>query len=99
MPSTNFGTMDLDSQNIIFCFGSRYECFYSNIDSGKCKTLPKGKPNVNSGLLKGLDKVIFLAGGAKTWIDNNRVDHTSSGCTLLWNNRNVMSKASGARLD
>ena len=25
----------------------------------------------------------------KTWIDNNRVDCTSSGCTLLWNDRNV----------
>ena len=67
--------------------------------SGKCKTLPKGKTTVNSGLLKGLDKVIFLAGGAKTWIDNNHVDHTSSVCTLPWNNRNVTSKASGVRLD
>lgn len=31
-------------------FGSRYDCFYSNVDNSKCKTLPEGKPNVNSGL-------------------------------------------------
>ena len=37
--------------------GSRYDCFYSNVDISKCKTLPKGNPNVNIGLFKGLDEV------------------------------------------
>ena len=72
--------------------GSKFESFYSNVDSSKCRTLPKCKLNVNSGLLfKGLDEVksYFWPAVLKTWIDNNRVDCTSSDCTLLWNNRNV----------
>ena len=65
--------------------------FYPNVDISKCKTLPKGKPNINSGLFKGLGEVksYFWPAVLKTWIDNNRVDCTSSDCTLLWNNRNV----------
>ena len=62
-------------------FGSRYECFYSNVDimfTVGCS-------------FKGLDemKSYFWQAVLKKWIDNNRVDCTSSGCTLLWNNRNV----------
>ena len=40
---------------------------------------------------KGLDemKSYFWQVVLKMWIENNRVDSTSSGCTVSWNNRNV----------
>ena len=59
------------------CLGSKNECFYSN---------------VNSSIFKGLKlvKSHFWQAVLRAWIDNNHVNSTSSGCTLLWNNRNVM---------
>ena len=75
-------------------WGFRYECFYFNVDISQSTTLPKGKPNVNSGLFKGLDEVksYFWQAVLKTWIDNNRADRTSSGCTLLWKNVTCQSQ-------
>ena len=57
-------------------WGFRYECFYSNVDISQSTTLPKGKPNVNSGLFKGLNEVksYFWQAVLKTRIDNNRAD-------------------------
>ena len=42
-------------------------------------------------MFKGLNEVksYFWQVVLKMWIDNNHVNCTSSGCTLLWNNRNV----------
>ena len=62
----------------VFCF------FYPNVDISKCKTLPKGKWAVNSGLFKGVDEVesYFWQVVLKMWIDNNHVNCTNSSCTL-----------------
>ena len=63
-------------KTLFACLGSKNECFYSN---------------VNSSMFKGLKlvKSRFWQAVLRTWIDNNHVNSTSSGCTLLWNNRNV----------
>ena len=58
------------------CLGSRNECFYSNVNSGMFKCLKSVKSH-------------FWQAVLKTWTDNNHINTTSSGCTLLWNNRNV----------
>ena len=57
-------------------FGSKNEYFYAN---------------VNSSMFKGLKlvKSHFWQSVLETWIDNNRFNSTSFGCTLLWNNRNL----------
>ena len=52
------------------------ECFYSNVNS----SVFKGSKLVNSH---------FWQAALRTWIDNNHINGTSSGCTLLWNNRNL----------
>ena len=61
------------------CLGSKNECFYSN---------------VNSSMFKGLKlvKSHFWQAVLRTWLDNNHVNSTSSGCSLLWSNRNVTYK-------
>ena len=48
--------------------------------------------SVNSSMFKGLKqaKLHFWQCVLETWLDNNRVNSTSPGCTLVWNNRNVM---------
>ena len=58
------------------CLGSKNECFYSNVNRSTFKGLKVVKSHFRQAVLR-------------TWIDNNRVNSTSSGCTLLWSNRNV----------
>ena len=45
-------------------------------------------------MFKGLKlvKSRFWQAVLRTWIDNNHVNSTSSGCSLLWSNRNVTYK-------
>ena len=61
------------------CLGSKNECFYSNVNSSIFKGLKLVKSHFSQAVLR-------------AWIDNNHVNSTSSGCTLLWNNRNVTCK-------
>ena len=58
------------------CFELTYECFYANADSSLFRGLKVGMS-------------YFWQTVLKTWIDGNRVNSSSSGCTMLWNNRNI----------
>ena len=59
------------------CFGSKYECFYSNVKSGR---------------FKGLERVtsLFWKRVLKTWIDSNGDVPNESPSTALWNNKYVV---------